>query len=245
MYIYFIIFYLAITMNNKKILLVEDNQQIALNIKEYLEMEDWREVTTSYNWEKWLTLAKTKDYDLILLDLMLPWIDWKTICRNIRKKKSCPIIIITAKSQLEDKLDLFAVWADDYLVKPFDLEELLARAKAVMKRWLLKIYYEYKDIILDMAKKEITKDWKLLHLTLKEIQILECLIKRKWTTISRTDLISEIWWDDSIRDADNKLDVYISMIRKKLGKDIIKTIKWYGYRIAETDENGEDIDFEE
>lgn len=232
-------------MNKTRVLLVEDNEQIALNIKEYLEIEDWREVTAVYDGEKGLTLAKINDYDLILLDLMLPWIDGKTICRTIRKKKSCPIIIITAKSQLEDKLDLFAVWADDYLVKPFDLEELLARSKAVLRRGLVKIYYEYKDSTLDIAKKEIKKNWKIVHLTLKEIQILECLIRHKWTTISRTDLITEIRWDDAIWEADNKLDVYISMIRKKLWKDIIRTIKWYGYRIAETDEKWEDLDEEE
>jgi len=223
-----------------KILLVEDNQQIAKNIKEYLEMEDGWNVTTSYDWEKGLALATMNDYDLILLDLMLPWIDGKTICHTIRKKKSCPIIIITAKSQLEDKLDLFEVGADDYLVKPFDLEELVARSRAVLRRGLIKIFYEYKDATLDFAKKEIKKDGKVMHFTLKEIQILECLIKHKWTTISRTDLITEVRWDDFIWEADNKLDVYISMIRKKLWKDIIRTIKWFGYRIADSESSVDD-----
>lgn len=232
-------------MAHVKILLIEDNQQIAQNIKEYLELEDWWNVTASYDGEKGLTLGLMNDYDLILLDLMLPWLDWKTICQNVRKKKSCPIIIMTAKSQLEDKLDLFSVGADDYLVKPFDLEELVARSMAVLRRWVVKVFYEYKDVSLDLAKKEVKKWGKIIHLTLKEIQILESLINHKWTTISRTDLITEVWGDDDIREADNKLDVYISMIRKKVWKDIIKTVKGYGYRIAETNEMWEDIEYDD
>jgi len=120
--------------NMTKILLIEDNQQIAKNIKQFLELEEGREVSCSYDGEKGLMMAKMKEYDCIVLDLMLPSLDGKTICQSIRSFKSCPVIIISAKSQLDDKLELFETGADDYLIKPFDLEELLARIKALLRR---------------------------------------------------------------------------------------------------------------
>lgn len=214
-----------------KILLIEDNQQIAKNIKTYLELEEGWEVSTSYNGEKGLMMAKMCVYDLVLLDLMLPWIDGKTICQKLGELKNVPVIIITAKSQLEDKLELFDLGADDYLVKPFDLEELLARAKALLRRGVMGNFFTYKTIKVDLWKKEVTKDWEPVHLTLKEFQILELLIRNK-TVVSRTDVITELWGDDSIREADNKLDVYISNLRKKLDKNLIVTMKWFWYSIA-------------
>ncbi|MDR0607608.1 MAG: response regulator transcription factor [Candidatus Peribacteria bacterium] len=119
-----------------KILLVENNQQIAHEIKSFLELEG-RDVITSYDGEKGLTMAKLQDFDLILLDLMLPGVDGKSFVQIVRTKKNVPIMIITAKSQLEDKLELFDLGADDYLVKPFDFSELLARAKALLRRGLV------------------------------------------------------------------------------------------------------------
>lgn len=216
-----------------KILLVEDNQQIAKNIKTYLELEEWWDVSTSYDWEKGLMMAKMQDYDLILLDLMLPWIDGKTICHKIRGIKNTPIIIITAKSQLEDKLELFDTGADDYLVKPFDLEELLARVKALLRRWIKWSFFDYKWLSVDLQKKEVQKNGKSIHLTLKEFQILELLIKNKGIALSRTDLITELWGEDAIWEADNKLDVYISNLRKKLDKHLIITVKGFWYTLAD------------
>ena len=220
-----------------KILLVEDNQQIAKNIKTYLELEDGREVSTSYDGEKGLMMAKMHEFDLILLDLMLPGIDGKSFCHAIRAEKNVPVIIITAKSQLEDKLELFDLGADDYLVKPFDLEELLARGKALLRRGVMRNLFQFRDISVDLQKKEIKKADELVHLTLKEFQILELLIRNKGRALSRTDVITELWGDDAIWEADNKLDVYISTIRKKLDKEIITTLKGFGYLVGEIDED--------
>jgi DNA-binding response OmpR family regulator len=225
-----------------KILLVEDNQQIAKNIKTYVELEEGREVATSYDGEKGLMMAKMHEYDLIFLDLMLPGIDGKSFCQAIRTVKNIPIIIITAKSQLEDKLELFDLGADDYLVKPFDLEELLARAKALLRRGIMSSLFQYEDIAVDLQKKEAKKAGKGVHLTLKEFQILELLIQNKGRTLSRTDIITELWGDDAVWESDNKLDVYISTIRKKLHKNIITTVKGYGYCIG--DSNTDDADQE-
>ena len=217
-----------------KILLVEDNKQIAENIKTYLELENEFEVVSCDDGENGLFLAKTNDYDAILLDLMLPWIDGKTICRKLRNEKNTPVIIITAKSQLEDKLDLFEVGADDYLVKPFDLDELLARLKAVLRRWLIEKVYTFENIAINFWKKQVLKNGEDIHLTLKELQIIEFLVKNKGVTISRTDLITYLWWEDSIWDSDEKLDVYICNIRKKLDKNLIETVKGFWYRIGDT-----------
>ena len=116
-----------------KVLLIEDNKTIANNIKKYLELSDF-EVLICENWLFWLEVARNNDFDIILLDLMLPWMSGEEICKKIKAEKDIPIIMTTAKWQLEDKLEWFELWADDYLVKPFDLEELEARIKALTRR---------------------------------------------------------------------------------------------------------------
>lgn len=215
-----------------KILLIEDNKQIAENIRIYLQLENM-EVLICDDGEKGLILGKTNDYDAIILDLMLPSIDGKTICKTIRKEKNVPILIITAKSQLEDKLDLFEVGADDYLVKPFDLEELLARLKAVLRRGVINSFFKFQNVEMNFQKKTALKNGEEIHLTLKEFRILELLVKNKGISLSRTDIISQLRWEEDIREWDNKLDVYISTIRKKLLPEIIETVKGFWYRIGE------------
>ena len=214
-----------------KVLLIEDNKTIANNIKKYLELSDF-EVLICENWLFWLEVARNNDFDIILLDLMLPWMSGEEICKKIKAEKDIPIIMTTAKWQLEDKLEWFELWADDYLVKPFDLEELEARIKALtrrkqngnkpIKKW---------NITIDIQNRKILKWEKEVKLTVKEYNILECLVKNIWSPLSRTDIIQEVWWWDSLFDDDGKLDVYISTLRSKLWKDIIETVKWFGYRM--------------
>ena len=214
-----------------KVLLIEDNKTIANNIKKYLELGDF-EVLVCENGLFWLEVARNNDFDIILLDLMLPWMSGEEICKKIKFEKDIPIIMTTAKWQLEDKLEWFELWADDYLVKPFDLEELEARIKALtrrkqsgnkpIKKW---------NITIDIQNRKILKWEKEVKLTVKEYNILEYLVKNIWIPLSRTDIIQEVWWWDSLFDDDGKLDVYISTLRGKLGKDIIETVKWFGYRM--------------
>ena len=116
-----------------QILVIEDNKSIANNIKKYLELSDY-EVFVAENGLYGLEVAKKNDFDLMILDLMLPGMDWEKVCEEIKKEKDIPVIMTTAKWQLEDKLEWFSVGADDYLVKPFDLEELEARIKVLTKR---------------------------------------------------------------------------------------------------------------
>jgi len=212
-----------------KIIIIEDNEDISSNIKKFLEL-DQIIVAQAYDWESWLNMVLSYDFDLVLLDYMLPKKDWIEVCKEIRKKKDIPIIMMTAKWEDDDKILWLESWADDYIVKPFKIRELVARINAIAKRSGLEDSKKIGDIDINIKNKTVIKAWDIVNLALKEYQILECILKDK--TITRTNLIENIWsWEDDLFTADNKLDVYISNIRKKLWKDIIKTVKWYGYSI--------------
>ncbi len=215
-----------------KILLVEDNKTIGNNIKKYLELEH-NEVMRAENGLYAFELLKHHEFDVIVLDLMLPGMDGITLCKTIRKTQATtPIIMTTAKWELDDKLEWFACGADDYIVKPFDLKELDARINAIVKRVPTKDTLEYKNIRLDRDQKKIFRNNKEIKITLKEFQIIEYLLERKGRSVSRTEIIEEIWGNDQIFEEDAKLDVYISNLRKKLGKTLIETIKGFGYQVA-------------
>ena len=215
---------------SNKILLIEDNSDIRNNIKEYLELENFK-IDIAIDWEEWMDKALIKKYDLILLDLMLPKIDWLTIARKLTKKIDTPIIMITAKDSLNDKLTWFENGAIDYIVKPFELKELEARIKAHLKISKNNSIIEYNDLEINLEKREFIKSGIEVKITIKEFLIFEFLYNNRDTISTRTDIIEYVWWADSIFEADAKLDVYISNIRKKLDKKLIETVKWVGYKI--------------
>jgi len=161
---------------------------------------------------------------------MLPEIDWISVCKKMKEKKDIPIIMVTSKSELDNKLEWFSCGADDYITKPFDLEELIVRIKAIMKRFGQPEVFVYKNIKLFLEKKQSFIKNKEIKLTIKEWNILEYLIQNYGIAVSRTDIIDFVWWWE-LFDADSKLDVYISNLRSKLWKDFITTIKWFGYTI--------------
>jgi DNA-binding response OmpR family regulator len=177
-------------------------------------------------------IMKHHQFDVIILDIMLPWMDGITLCKHIRKDHpTTPILMTTAKGELDDKLEWFACGADDYIVKPFDLKELDARILAIVKRTPTRNILEHKNIRLDKDQKKIFRNNKEIKTTLKEFQIFEYLLESAWRSISRTEIIEEVWGNDQIIEEDSKLDVYISTLRKKLGKTTIETIKGFGYQI--------------
>lgn len=213
------------------ILLVEDNQTIGQNIQKYLELEGYS-VLWVQNWSYANEVVKHQEFDLVLLDLMLPGTDGLVVAKTIKQhQEQTRILMMTAKGQLEDKLEGFEVWADDYLVKPFDLEELVARIEALLRRSVQKDVVSYGVLTLDNLQKKIFKSWEEIKLSLKEFQILELLIRNKGMALSRLDIIEEIWWWDAGFEEDGKLDVYLSTIRRKIWKEMIETIKGYGYRL--------------
>lgn len=215
------------------ILLVEDNKTIATNIQKYLELEHFQ-VDVSYDGEEWLQKAKRKSYDIILLDIMLPKLNGMLVCQKIRTKSEVPIIMLTAKGQLEDKVEWFGCGADDYLVKPFDLDELLLRIKAIMKRKNKFDSFVFGDIEVVLPTRKVLKKGKEVHLSIKEFYVLAYLIKNYGSVVSRTDIIEYVWWGKAIWEETNTLDVYIANLRRKLDKRLITTIKWYGYKIEKS-----------
>ena len=216
------------------ILLIEDNQQIAQNIVQYLALEHIT-VDHSGDGREWLSLALQGHYDLILLDVMLPGLDGIQVAQHIRAQREVPILMITAKGQLEDKLQWFDSWADDYLVKPFDLEEMLVRIKAILRRKNQFDRFVFKDIEVYLPSRKVTKQGEEINLTIKEFYVLEMLLKNYGLAVSRADIIEYVWWGEAVWEETDKLDVYIANLRKKLDKDLIQTIKWYGYKIEKAE----------
>ena len=221
------------------ILLVEDNQTIGQNIQKYLELEGYS-VLRVQNWSYANEVVKHQEFDLVLLDLMLPGTDGLVVAKTIKHhQEQTRILMMTAKGQLEDKLEGFEVWADDYLVKPFDLEELVARIEALLRRSVQKDVVSYGVLTLDNLQKKIFKSWEEIKLSLKEFQILELLIRNKGMALSRLDIIEEIRGWDAGFEEDGKLDVYLSTIRRKIWKEMIETIKGYGYRLISDKDSSE------
>ena len=212
-----------------RILIIEDTKTIAQNEQQFLQTY-WWEVDIVHDGKEGCERALWFSYDMFIIDRMLPSMDGVSIMSEIRKKKRTPIIMTTAKWQLEDKGGWFDAGADDYLVKPFALEELAMRIQAISKRTEMASVLRIGDIEIPLDEQRVIKDWMEIKLPLKEYLLIEYLSQRQWQAISRTDLIEYIrggeWWEN-----DSTLDVYIANVRKKVGKHIIETIKWYGYRV--------------
>lgn len=215
-----------------RLLLIEDNQIIGQNIVTYLSHE-WRTVDRSSDAVSGRQSFQEHTYDLIILDIMLPGGDGVSLLKELRLKKQTPVIMTTAKWQIEDKQHAYDLWADDYLVKPFALEELVMRCKALFKRTQVQDIYHLWTVEVDLENKTVTRAGESIHLTLKEFLILAQLIENNGHAVTRADLIDYVRWGDAVYEHDGKLDVYIANLRKKLGKDLIETIKGFGYRIAE------------
>lgn len=214
-----------------KILLIEDNADISANIREYLELESYH-VTQAFDGEVGIEKATREDYDLILLDLSLPHIDGITIARKVQQRKETPIIMITARESIDDRLTGFESWAIDYMIKPFDLRELVARIKIHLSKNTSTpaVCITLWDARICLEKREFFYNETEVHITQKEFLILQKLIDQKESVVSRSDIIEYLWWEEALFSWwDNKLDVYISNLRSKLGKNIIKTVKgvWY------------------
>lgn len=205
-----------------KILLIEDEPKVVEFLKKGLE-ELGFEVYIAFDGQMGERLALKNTYDIILMDVIMPMINGYELCRRIREiNQSVPIIMLTALGDTDDKLTGFDAGADDYLVKPFEFKELLARIKALTKRATgvfqtqnnLKVF----DLVLDLDKKILTRESKTIDLTAKEFSLLELLMRNKGRVISRAEIAEKIW-DITFDTGTNVVDVYINILRKKVDKD--------------------------
>lgn len=229
-------------MNIPSILFVEDEPKVAASIKQGLE-ENGYLVDHAPDGAVGSFLAGSKKYDLILLDVNLPHVSGYDVCRSVRAKDpSVPIIMVTAMQAIENKITGFDVGADDYIIKPFDFRELLARIKVFLKRSTSEGEPQ-QDVIMRVADLEMNTDAKTvsrrgmpISLTAKEFALLEFLLKRNGRVVSRNE-ISEFVWDVNFDTGTNVVDVYINFLRKKIDKNfepkLIHTKPGMGYLLKE------------
>lgn len=216
-----------------KILLVEDDVKLSKNLKTALQRESYT-VDTSLSLKDAFNNFYENEYSLIVLDVNLPDGNGFDFCKQIRDEEFLtPILMLTARDSVNDRVLGLNTGADDYLVKPFSTSELFARIKALMRRSANKSsnILVVKDLKLDLSKKLVTKKEVEVNLSSKEYSLLEYLLLNKEKILSKTDLLNHVWESD-IDIETNVVDVYIGYLRKKLGKDYIKTIRGMGYRIS-------------
>lgn len=231
-------------MENLKILIVEDETRVLQFIKQGLE-ENGFEVDFAYDGECGKKLALSKKYDVIVLDVIIPLINGLELCKKIRETdKSTKILMLTALGSLNDKLDGFDAGADDYLVKPFDFPELLARIKSLIKRSVLVSnnnkesdhIIKVADMELNTHNKSVKRGNKEIRLTAKEYALLELLALNKNKVLSKVEIAEKIW-DITFDTGTNVIEVYINFLRKKIDNDfqvkLLHTLVGLGYTLKE------------
>lgn len=221
----------------KKILVVEDEKDIQNIIKAFLENAEYK-VETADDGLDAINLIQNNNYDLILLDIMLPKVDGFTICEMIRKNSNVPIIILTALTDEESQLKGFDKLADDYITKPFSMPVLLKHIEAIFRRTnnsnentsILK----YKNIILNTENYEVYVDNQKVTLTFREYEILKLFLENQGKVFTRDNILNSIWNYDYFGD-DKIVNTHIKNIRKKLGYEYIETVRGVGYKIDKED----------
>jgi DNA-binding response OmpR family regulator len=216
-----------------KILVVDDEPNIRNVIKEYAEFDEI-EVDEAGNGIEAINLVKENKYDLIVLDIMMPKMDGFSTCKEIKKIKNIPVIMLSARGEEYDKLFGFEVGADDYVCKPFSPKELMARIKIVAKRSsgnVIENIQEFEGLKIDFSGREVFIDGKRLQLTPKEYDLLFFFVKNKNIALTRDKLLTEIWGYDFFGD-DRTIDTHIKMLRNNLGdyRKFIVTLRGMGYK---------------
>ena len=220
-----------------RILVIEDEKKIASFIKRGLK-EEGHMVDVAYDGEEGYQLSGENDYDLILLDIMLPKRDGISLCRQLRDDGvTTPVLMLTAKDSVQDKVTGLDSGADDYLTKPFAFEELLARIRAlVRKRSQQATKLQAGDLVLDMISHRVTRTGREILLTMKEYALLEYLMRNAGTVVTRT-MITEHVWDIDFDTSTNIIDVYINYLRNKIDsgqqKKLIHTVRGRGYLLKD------------
>lgn len=228
-------------MDNINILIVEDDDSINNLIAKLLKKNNYN-VVQAYSGTEALLHLERDTFHLVLLDLMLPGKTGEELIKSIRKNKTMPIIIVSAKIDKQSKLELFKLGADDYITKPFDLEELSARIDVNVRRYVnfnsSEAFDEkliYKDIVLNKETKEVEVNGIKLILTAREFNILELFLTHPKKVFSKANIFESVWGEEYLCD-DNTVNVHMSNLRNKLQKanseeEYIETIWGMGYKL--------------
>jgi DNA-binding response OmpR family regulator len=223
-----------------RILVVEDEHRIAASIKKGLELETYA-VDLAYDGQEGYDLASSEEYDVIILDLMIPKLDGMSVCKKLREQGNhTPIIMLTAKGQLQDKVNGLNAGADDYLTKPFAFEELIARIRALIRRpkQTGSNLLEVGSLSLNTTSYEVKRNGTIIQLSGKEFSLLEYLMRHANTVLTKDHIISHVWdYDADI--LPNTVEVYIKNLRAKIDepfimkeKALIQTVRGFGYKIT-------------
>lgn len=228
-------------MEKKKILIVEDEQKIARFLELELKYEGY-DVVIANNGRDGLEKGRQEDIDLIILDLMLPELSGIEVCRRLRQTSEVPIIMLTAKDDISDKVTGLDIGADDYMTKPFAVEELLARIRVLLKRIKnnneksASQYLEIGKLKLYKNNYKIEYDGENIELTKKEFELLEFMMMNKNIVLTRDKILDKVWGYDYFGDT-NIIDVYIRYLRSKIDQkynvNLIETVRGVGYIIRE------------
>ena len=217
-----------------KLLVVDDEARIRELIKKYATFEQY-DVTEAENGMQAVELCRQQDFDLIIMDVMMPDLDGFSACREIRKTSAVPILMLSARGEEYDKLHGFELGIDDYVVKPFSPKELMMRVGAILKRSGAKSesreVVDIGDLRVDFTARRVTLEGKPLDLSPKEYDLLFYLVRNRGIALTREKLLSEIWGYDFFGD-DRTLDTHIKLLRRQLGPyaDRITTLRGVGYR---------------
>ncbi len=226
-------------MERKKVILIEDEVKLARFVELELRYEGY-DVTVCHDGREGLQMVTDGNYDMILLDLMLPGLTGIEICRRVRKFSNVPIIMLTAKDETMDKVAGLDSGADDYLTKPFAIEELLARMRVAFKHaqagGAKKVILEVQGLEIDTDKRMVTVNGTVVDLTKKEYELLLYLVQNKNIVLSREQILNEVWGYSYIGET-NVVDVYIRYLRSKIdeafGIKYIHTIRGVGYYVKD------------
>jgi len=223
-----------------RILVVEDNETLARAIQRGLSAHGYV-VDLVHDGASGEELAATTPYDLVVLDVMLPDRDGVSVCRNLRRRKvSAYVLLLTALSATNEVIRGLEAGADDYLAKPFEFEELVARVRALLRRGKASeaVVLEYQGLVLDLLRREVTRDGQKIALRAKEMALLELLMRNADRVVDRTTIAHKLW-DMNYEPSSNLIDKYASALRQRVDRDfevpLIHTVFGTGYRLGRTE----------
>lgn len=215
-----------------RVLLVDDDKKLLPLLERGFRYEGF-EVLTALNGEEGLALARAQNPDVVVLDIGMPGLDGFEVCRLLRLRSEVPVIMLTARDEVSDKVNALSLGADDYVAKPFAFDELVARVRAVLRRRPAPQGHRlaYADLACDLATREVVRGGRPIELTAKEFDLLAYFLRHPRRVLTREGLLQGVWGYDFSGDT-NVVDVYVGYLRQKLGEPrLIQTIRGVGYSL--------------